>query len=186
MKNKKNQSKGAEKKKRTSIFSVRKKNSPKKVTRKEKVEKNPPSTRKGKTKDTPIGRTIKTKDEHLPIEKNKSKDAKEKRWIAVIEKNDQNELAVVRLTTQKQNNTSKLKGYKKGNCKETYYKHFVEVTDNNGNPIKVDGIRFIENGKQYDLTFKQLNEIKETVLKHSKQSSENNKKINKLKKNPRD
>lgn len=181
MKNKKNQSKGAEKKKRTSIFSVRKKNSPKKVTRKEKVEKNPPSTRKGKTKDTPIGRTIKTKDEHLPIVQNKVEKLKDERWIAVIEKNDQNELAVVRLTTQKQNNTSKLKGYKKGNGKETYYKHFVEVTDNNGNPIKVDGVRFIENGKQYDLTIEQVKAVKNKVYGHVKQAKQNNDKVKKLK-----
>lgn len=180
MKNKKNQTKGAEKKKNTNVVGVHK-NSPKKVTNKKKVESTPPSTRKGKSKGTPLGRTIKTKDEHLPIVKNKVEKLKEERWIAVIEKNDKEELAVVRLTTQKQANTSKLNGYKKGNKKETYYKHFVEVTDNKGNPIKIDGIRFIENGKQYDLTIDQVNAIQNKVYGHVKQAKQNNDKIKKLK-----
>lgn len=69
-----------------------------------------------KTEAGAVGRTIRTKDKYLPIEKCKGKsEPKDKRWIAVIARNGKGELAVVRLTTEKQANTTQLKGYKKGN-----------------------------------------------------------------------
>lgn len=135
-----------------------------------------------KDKKTKIGRTVKTKDEYLPIEKGKGKSTpKDKRWIAVIAVNDKGELAVVRLTTEKQSNTTKLKGYKKGNGQTTYFKHFVEIKDNQGKPIRIDGVRFIENPKKYDLNDEQVKQVQDKVLNHSKPSSENRKKISKLK-----
>lgn len=135
-----------------------------------------------KGKKTKIGRTVKTKDEYLPIEKGKGKSTpKDKRWIAVIAVNDKGELAVVRLTTEKQSNTTKLKGYKKGNGQTTYFKHFVEIKDNQGKPIRIDGVRFIENPKKYDLSDEQVKQVQDKVLNHSKPSSENRKKISKLK-----
>lgn len=135
-----------------------------------------------KEKKTKVGRTVKTKDEYLPIEKGKGKSTpKDKRWIAVIAVNDKGELAVVRLTTEKQSNTTKLKGYKKGNGQTTYFKHFVEIKDNQGKPIRIDGVRFIENPKKYDLNDEQVKQVQDKVLNHSKPSSENRKKISKLK-----
>ena len=127
----------------------------------------------------PLGRTIKTKDIFLPIEKGKGivSKPKDKRWIAVIDFNDKGELAVVKLTTEKQSNTSKLSGYKKGNGKTTYFKHFVEIKDADGNPIKIDGVRFIENESKYDLNNRQVEKVRDTVLNHSRQASENKKKI---------
>ena len=143
---------------------------------------------KNSKKTVPIGRTVKTKDEYLPSKKSKVKELKQRRWVAVIDKNTNEELAVVRLTDENQQNTTLLKGYKKGNKKDTYFKHFVEVEDDQGNPIKVDGVKFVENDKKYDLTSKQVKKIKEKVLYKVKQSSENKIKIASLKnnkKNPR-
>ncbi len=131
-----------------------------------------------------IGRTVKTKDKYLPTEEGKDKSTskkgtqpKDKRWIAVISVNDKGELAAVRLTTKKQSNTTELKNYKKGNGKTTYFKHFVEIKDADGNPIKIDGVRFIENESKYDLNNRQVEKVRDTVLNHSRQASENEKKI---------
>ncbi len=128
-----------------------------------------------------IGRTIKTKDAYLPTNKKSKSKPKEKRWIAVISRNEVGELAVVRLTTEDQPNTTKLKDYNKGNGKTTYFKHFVEIEDVDGKPIKVDGVRFVENPKKYDLNGKQVAQVRDTVLNHSRQSSENKNKIAALK-----
>lgn len=137
-----------------------------------------------KEKKTKVGRTVRTKDTYLPIEKVKGKsksNPKEKRWIAVIAVNEKGELAVVRLTTEKQANTTELKNYDKGNGKTTYFKHFVEINDNQGKPIRIDGVRFIENPPEKDLTQSQVDKVKDKVLNHSKQSQENRKKIAELK-----
>lgn len=136
----------------------------------------------GKEKNIPIGRTIRTKDENLPSKNSKVQNKKEHRWVAVIDKNTHEELAVVRLTTKKQKNTSLLIGYRCGNKKDTFFKHFVETNDNKGNPIKVDGRKFIENDKKNDLTGTQIKQIKKRVLEHSQQASDNKNKIRILKK----
>ena len=118
----------------------------------------------------------------MPIaKKGNSTKPKNKRIVAVIDSNSADELAVVRLTTQKQANTTELPTYKKGNKKETRFKHFVEITDNEGKPIKIDGIKFIENGKEYDLSVSELRRVSEHVLKHTAQAEENKMKIAKLK-----
>ncbi|MDE6441900.1 MAG: hypothetical protein K2L12_03990 [Clostridia bacterium] len=118
----------------------------------------------------------------MPIgKKGKSTKPKDKRIVAVIDSNSADELAVVRLTTQVQTNTKPLPSYIKGNKKKTQFKNFVEITDNEGNPIKIDGIRFIENGKEYDLSVAELKKIRDSALKHSPQAEENRKKISKLK-----
>lgn len=112
---------------------------------------------------------------------------KERRWVVVIDKNTNEELAIIRLTDEKQPNTTRLSSYKKGNKKDTYFKHFVEIEDNEGNAIRVDGKKFIENLKQFDLSAREVDFVKDKVLNHTKQSQENRKKISDLKKkNPRD
>lgn len=152
----------------------------KKVT---KATKKPSVQNTSGTKRVPNGRTVKTQDKFLPVEKKgKSTDPKDRRTVVVIDSNSAAELAVVRLTTQKQANTSELPSYIKGNKKKTRFKHFVEITDNEGKPIKIDGIKFIENGKEYDLTVAELQQIRNKVLKHSAQATENKKKLAKLKK----
>lgn len=132
-------------------------------------------------KRTPNGRTLKTKDEYLPQEKGKVKELKNKRWVAVIDSNQKNELAVVRLTDEEQKNTTELPTYKKGNKRKTHFKHFVETEDNEGKPIKATkNGKFQENSPAYDLSARELVKIKDKVLNHTKQSSENRKKIEKL------
>lgn len=145
-----------------------------------KVEK---QTRKSKSKKqtVSVGSTLKTKDEYLPFDKSKVKELKNKRWVAVIDKNKKGEFAVVKLTTQRTKNTTELKGYSKGNKKTTYFGHFVEIKDNEGNPIKVS-VKFKANQPKYDLTSKQVKQIKEKVLNGVKQASQNKKNIKDLRK----
>ena len=153
-----------------------------------KQTKTPPKTsttnNKNVSKRYPNGRTLKTKDKYLPIDRNgKSTDPKDERWVAVIDSNRKDELAVVRLTTQKQANTTSLPTYKKGNRKESFFKHFVEIEDRSGDPIKVDEKKFKENPKKNYLTTDEVLFVRDKVLGHVKQSSENNRKIATLKEN---
>jgi hypothetical protein len=123
------------------------------------------------SKRYPNGRTLKTKDEYLPTsQKGSSTNPKEKRHVAVVDSNRNDELAVVRMTTQKQQNTTPIRTYKKGNGKETYFKHFVEIADNEGKPIKVDGVKFIENPCSFDLSKNELQAVQKKVFKHTVQS----------------
>ena len=142
------------------------------------VAKKPATGKKKTVKRTPKGRTLKTKDKYLPQTKGKVKELKEKRWVVVIDSNERNELAIVRLTDEKQENTTVLPTYKKGNNRTTYFKHFVEITDNEGKPITVTKQgKFQENPSTYDLTRKEMSVVREKVLKHTKQASENQKKV---------
>ena len=135
-----------------------------------------------KGKKIPNGRTLKTKDEYLPYDPKQVEELKNKRWVAVIDSNKDNELAIVRLTDENKPNTTLLPNYKKGNKKDTYFKHFVETTDNNGDPIKViKGGKFQENDKRYDLKQNEIEKIRKKVLEHSTQCSENKKKLTDLK-----
>ncbi len=137
----------------------------------------------GKGKKVPNGRTLKTKDEYLPQEKGKVKELKDRRWVAVIDSNKENELAVVRLTDEQQKNTTYLPTYKKGNRRKTYFKHFVEIEDNAGNAIiATDSGKFQENPPKYDLSTRELEKIRDKVLNHTKQSSKNRENIDNLKK----
>lgn len=130
-----------------------------------------------KKKSVPIGRTLKTKDKYLPYDPKKVQKLKEKRWVAVIDKNTNEELAVVRLTDERQPNTTHLPTYKKGNRRDTYFKHFVETQDNEGKAIRVDGKKFVENLSKYDLSKDEINLIQKTVRGHCKQATANKKKI---------
>lgn len=144
------------------------------------------STTKNKnvSKRYPNGRTLKTKDKYLPIVKDKKSDnPKDERWVAIIDSNRKDELAVVRLTKQNQPNTTHLPTYKKGNGQRSFFKHFVEIVDDAGDPIKVDGRKFQENPREFDLNAEQLATVKSKVIDHCRQSSENKKKIADLKKN---
>ncbi len=136
----------------------------------------------------PVGRTLITKDEHLPNKPGKAKrsndsksNPKDHRWVAVIDKNDKEELAVVKLTTQNTPNTTHLPTYKKGNKKDTYFKNFVEIEDNEGNPIVV-GDKFKENAEEYDLSKEETQNIKDVVYGSAHQAKRNRKLYNKLKK----
>ena len=134
-----------------------------------------------KKKSVPIGRTLKTKDKYLPYDPKKVQKLKEKRWVAVIDKNTNEELAVVRLTDERQSNTTHLPTYKKGNRRDTYFKHFVETQDNEGKAIRVDGKKFVENLSKYDLSKDEIKLIQNKVYHRVKQSQSNNAKVQRLK-----
>lgn len=128
------------------------------------------------------GRTLKTQDKYLPTDKKgKSDNLKDKRHVVIVDSNKNDELAVVRLTTQNQSNTTKLPTYKKGNKKTTFFKNFVETKDNENKPIKIDNKKFIKNDREMDLNKNELNKVQKTVRRFSKQASANNNKIRKLK-----
>ena len=141
----------------------------------------------GKSKENvskryPNGRTLETADKYLPTDKRgKSQNPKERRRVVIIDSNRKDEIAVVRLTTQRQSNTTELPTYKKGNGLKSFFKHFVEIFDSEKKPIKVDGKKFKENPRSQDLTGAEVQKIKTTVLGHVKQSTENQKKITALK-----
>ena len=135
----------------------------------------------GKSARVPIGRTLKTQDKYLPSDRKKVQELKDRRWVVVIDKNTNEELAVVRLTTEKQPNSSPLPNYRHGNKKETRFKHFVETEDDEGNAIRVDGKKFLQNLKKYDLNEDQIKTIQNKVYHRVKQSQTNNEKIKRLK-----
>lgn len=113
------------------------------------------------------GRTYHTNDKYLPHSNNNAyKDVN----VVSLEYDKNGNMIVVRLTTKETKNTSKLKHH-------TYkgFKHFTEIEDNEGNPIK-RGRNFKENSKDYDLTQKQVDYIEDIIYNHSKQSQSNIKK----------
>ena len=117
----------------------------------------------------------------MPQKDGQVKELKDKRWVAVIDSNEKNELAVVRLTDEQQENTTALPTYKKGNGRDTYFKHFVEIEDNEGNRIKATkNGKFQENTDDYDLSEREVKKVKDKVLNHTKQSSKNRDNIEKL------
>ncbi len=93
--------------------------------------------------------------------------------VVVIETNKKNDLAVVQLTTKPGANKTRLKNYQQG---QSYFKHFIEIEDDEGKPIRVNE-KFKENHPNMDVSTKDVNRIKDTVLNHSKQSQENRKQI---------
>ncbi len=131
----------------------------------------------------PVGRTLLTKDEYLPnnpakVNKTNGGNPKSKRWVAVIDKNAREELAVVKLTTQVTPNTTPLPTYQKGNGKQTNFKHFVETEDDEGKPIVVDGKKFKENHAKYDLSSAEVHTVHEVVYTSARQAKANRKKYN--------
>ena len=87
----------------------------------------------------------------------------------VIETNGE-DLALVRLTTKKPN-TTRLKAYQNG---ESYFKHFVEIEDVNGGPLKV-GENISQNHKNMDLSSSDVRHIKTTLLNcREKENYKNN------------
>lgn len=129
----------------------------------------------------PQGRTLSTQDNFLG--KSKTGSVK-KRPVAVIEANARNELAVVPLSSRPGKNRTKLTKYQQG---QSYFKHYVEIEDDEGKPIRVNQ-KFKENHPNMDVSREDMNSIYDTVMYHSKPMQENQKKMKKFrgKKNPRD
>ncbi len=94
-----------------------------------------------------------------------TKKPNERRTHVVIETNN-DDLALVRLTTKKPN-TTQLKYYKGGN---SYFKHFVEVEDTKSNPLRV-GKDITQNHKNMDLSKSDISHIYTTILNSREKNS---------------
>ena len=121
-----------------------------------------------------LGRTLSTRDNFL----GKNKRSNKKRPVAVIEINKRNELAVVPLSSREGKHRTRLKNYQDG---KSFFKHFVEIEDNEGKPIKV-GEKFKENHSRHDLSRRDIQKIRKKVFEHSSPAPENRKKIEKFRK----
>lgn len=129
----------------------------------------------------PQGRTLTTHDNFLG--KNKTGSTK-KRPVVVIEANERNDLAVVPLSSRPGKNRTKLAKYQQG---QSYFKHYVEIEDDEGKPIRVNR-KFKENHPNMDVSDDDVAFMRDTLFKHSKPMQENRKKMGKFrgKKSPRD
>ena len=127
-----------------------------------------------------IGQTLSSNDLYLPYNKGRVPESKE-RPVIVADKNKNNELVVIPASTQKTPNTTLY-----GKYGIAYYRHNLEIEDNEGNPIKY-GRKFRKTNKCTQIPLSEVKIIRDKVLNHSKFSSENRKKYNKfLQKKSRD
>ena len=126
-----------------------------------------------KKRKIPRGRTLSTHDHYLGNSKTGSQ---KRRAVVVIESNNRQELAVVPLSSRSGKNRTNLPKYQDG---RSYYKHFVEIEDNEGKPIRI-GVKFKENHPKNDVSPSDVDKIREKVFLHSRQSSENLKKLKKF------
>lgn len=108
-----------------------------------------------------IGETVTIDDNYMNLG-SKSK----KRWHAIVEQNDRDELGVVGLESKKRKNNIKLRDYKAGNKKDTYYSMFLEIKNYEGSPLKV-GNDVKQNNSSSRLNDKQLSAIRKTLYDKS-------------------
>lgn len=129
----------------------------------------------------PQGRTLSTYDRYLG--KGGKTGSKKERPVVVIETNDYNDLAVVPLSSRKGNDRTRLKNYQQG---QSYFKHYVEIMDDEGKPIRVNK-KFKENHPNMDVSNDDVAKIRYKIFNHSRPAQENRKlmKCFKGKKNPR-
>ena len=135
-------------------------------------KKNHGRTKSGKI---PQGRTLSTNDNYLPGNKSGSK---KKRPVVVIEANDNNDLAVVPLSSSRGKNRTRLPKYQQG---QSYFKHYIEIEDDEGKPIRVNK-KFRENHPNMDVSDEDVTTIRNKVFYHSKASSTNRGKIKRFRK----
>ena len=98
------------------------------------------------------------------------------RPVVVIEDNGKNELAVVPLSSRNGKDRTRLKNYQQG---QSYYKHYVEIEDDEGKPIRINE-KFKENHPNMDVSEEDVKKISDTVLYHSRPAPENRKKMDKF------
>lgn len=123
---------------------------------------------KRQSKEIPAGRTLQTRDEFLASGKGKRNikpdhpDKKDLyRRVGVIGSNSNGEVAVVKLSTKGRH---KLEDYLNGKSR---YNAYIEIKDNKGRRIKVDGRKFLENSSERDLSANAVHQIKEDCLNNS-------------------
>lgn len=118
----------------------------------------------------PQGRTLTTRDKYLD---RKAKEPEKKRPVVVIETNACNDLAVVQLSSRNGKDRTRLKKYQQG---QSYFKHYVEVMDDEGKPIRVNQ-KFKENHPNMDVSSKDVEFMRDTIFNHSKPMQENRERI---------
>lgn len=121
----------------------------------------------------PQGRTLTTHDKYLD---KRARQPEKKRPVVVIETNARNDLAVVQFSSRDGKDRTRLKNYQQG---QSYFKHYVEIMDDEGNPIRVNK-KFQENHPNMDVSGEDVEKIKDKVLSRSKPAPENRKKMDKF------
>lgn len=121
-------------------------------------------------KNSYVGRTYKVNDNDLP---HKDKDSNKIVNLAVIEENGK-KVGGVRTTTKKGLNSTPFN--KSKHILYKGYKNFLETNFQNGDIIRVDDKRLCENPWKYNLSYENVNEIKNKIYYNSHQSIENRKK----------
>lgn len=126
-------------------------------------------------KKTYIGGTFKVSDNDLPHTNTGTNKIVN---LAIIDENNLKELAGVRLTTQESKNAIRFKTKHK-----LYkgYKTFLITEFQDRTPIKANDKRLKENPWHNDLSVANIKEIEDKIYNHSKQSSDNNKKLSEFK-----
>ena len=144
------------------------------------------SKQKNISKKVPVGRTLQTRDEYLGSGKGKKNIKPDHpnpndlyRRVGVVDSNNQNELAIMKLGTKGRHS---LENYLAGKSK---YNAYIEITDDKGNRIKIDGVKFVENSRKRDISKKDVAEMKKNALKSKETSArlrkENKQNLHKLK-----
>lgn len=138
---------------------------------KPKKKTNPSRTESGRV---PQGRTLKTQDKYLD---KKAKDPEKERPVVVIEANENNDLAVVQLTSREGKDRTRLKNYQQG---ESLFKHYVEIEDDEGKPIRVNE-KFKENHPNMDVSEEDIEKIRNKVFNASRPAPQNREKMKQFK-----
>jgi len=85
------------------------------------------------------------------------------------------DLAVVPLSLRNGANGTELKGYRNPKTRQkTYYKHYLEIEDNEGHPIRVNE-KFRENHKNMDVSQNKVMAIRNAIFNKSKTKQRNRK-----------
>ena len=125
----------------------------------------------------PNGRTVQTRDEYFEGNANYRKPGYENkgnyRKAVVVDSNQKDELALVKLTTSG-------KGRAVPGQKKSKYRPFVETKDDEGKPIRL-GKKFIPNEPKKDLSKHAVSEIKKRTFRKSSKAAENRKKVREMK-----
>lgn len=141
---------------------------------------------KNTSKKVRVGSTIQTRDEFLASgigKKNIKPEHPSKkdlyRRVGVVDKNENDEVAVIKLGTKGRH---ALEVYLNGKSR---YNAFIEITDNKNKPIRIDGVRFVLNSSRRDLSQDAIKEMRENALENPSTAKslrkENKAKITKLK-----
>ena len=141
-------------------------------------QKNNSQKQDNKKKSVDIGQTLETNDLYLPYKESRKPKSKSRPVIVadkVTNPIGEEEFAVIPGSTKKTQNTTKY-----GNYGIDYYRHNIEVEDDEGKPISLNN-KFQITKNCSKLPEGEVNKIRDTVLNHTRFSSENRKKYDNYK-----